>query len=427
MTSVTSVSSVTLGLVPAPDLPAKVAYELAPELPALLGRHIDQAVQWEVPVIVDPLTGGEEEAPQILDETWNLKRREGWDMAISITDLPMHRDGRVLVANASVDRGLGGISLPALGATLLRRRVREAVLQLASEIRWGSSESDRDRQKRLRHTQAGDRAGVAGEERLRGRGPRQLVGRRLTERLAPIKRVTTTDETGVDVRYLVPGMRGHVRLLSGMVLSNNPFALFATMKGSLVAAFATGTYALIFSSVRVLSDSFGPLRLVAFMILSIMAIGLWLVISYGLWERPYSRKSPGLSRLYNTVTALTLGVSVLSLYAALLVLAFLAAMFLVPADLFQTTIGHPPRLGDYLSLASVVASLAMIAGSLGLRVEDRETVLRATYGYRQRRRIEAGKKAKTSSVTGEDTRGSPEYPEPWRIHRRNRGRGDQGS
>jgi hypothetical protein len=162
------------------------------------------------------------------------------------------------------------------------------------------------------------------------------------------------------------------------------------------------------------------------MILSITAIGLWLVIAYGLWERPYSRKSPGLSRLYNTVTALTLGVSVLSLYAALLVLAFLAAMFLVPADLFGSTIGHPPRLGDYLSLASVVASLAMIAGSLGLRVEDRETVLRATYGYRQRRRIEEGKKAKTASVADEDTQGSAEYPEPWRIHRRNRGQGDQG-
>jgi hypothetical protein len=408
----------------------------------LLRRHIDDTVSWEVPVVVDPLTGGADEAPQIHDETWKLRQRRGWDYTISVTDLPVIRGNRVVVAIVHTESGVGALSLPALGATLLRRRVREAILQIASEIRLGSSESDRNREGRLQEAQQAQQAQQAqeersakesvGEERLRGRGPRQLIGRRLPERLAPIKRVKASgehsDDSEADVRYVAPGMRGRIRLLSGMVLANNPFALFATMKGSLVAAFATGTYALIFSSVRVLSDSFGPARLVAFMLLSIAAVSLWLVVAYGLWERPSEHKSRRLSRLYNTVTALTLGVSVLSLYAVLLVLALFAAMFLVPAELFSSTIGRPPGLGDYLSLALVTASLATIAGSLGLGVEDRETVLRATYGYRQRRRTEESrgeyKKAKQSQeeeVSIEKKGASSTNPEPWRIHRKDRG------
>lgn len=256
-----------------------------------------------------------------------------------------------------------------------------------------------------------------------------MIGRRLAERLAPIQRVMPpAEEPDVDVRYIAPRARGHLRLLSGMVLANYPLTLFSKMKGGLVAAFATGTYALIFSGVRVLSDSFGPPRLIAFMILSMAAIVLWLVVSYGLWDRPSGYKSRRLSRLYNTVTALTLTVAVLFSYAVLYVMALLAALFLVPADLFQMTIGRPPGLGDYLSLASVVASLSTIAGSLGLGVADEETVLKATYGYRQRRRSQEGKRAgqvpgetKKQPAHDKDAASSSGRPEPWHIHRKGRG------
>lgn len=108
-------SSVKLGLVAAPDLPAKIAYELADELPGLLANHIDGRVSWEVPVICDPLTGGEEEAPQILDQTQELMWQEGWDHAISITDLPILRSGRVVVANVRVNPGVAGSRCPPWG------------------------------------------------------------------------------------------------------------------------------------------------------------------------------------------------------------------------------------------------------------------------------------------------------------------------
>ena len=48
---------VTLGLIPAPDIPETMARELAPQLPKLLENRVDGDVSWEVPVLVDPLTG----------------------------------------------------------------------------------------------------------------------------------------------------------------------------------------------------------------------------------------------------------------------------------------------------------------------------------------------------------------------------------
>jgi hypothetical protein len=122
--------SVTLGLIPAPDIPEKIAKELASELPELLGSHVDEGVSWEVSVVVDPLTGTEQEAPELLDACHERLQREGWDLAVCLTDLPVYRSGRLVVADVSAARKIAGLSLPALVPTRLRPRAREATLQL---------------------------------------------------------------------------------------------------------------------------------------------------------------------------------------------------------------------------------------------------------------------------------------------------------
>jgi hypothetical protein len=90
--------SLTLGLIPAPDIPEKIAKEIASELPELLARRVDATVSWSVPVLVYPLTGSGREAPEILDVCRERRLREGWDLAVCLTDLPVYMGGRLVVA-----------------------------------------------------------------------------------------------------------------------------------------------------------------------------------------------------------------------------------------------------------------------------------------------------------------------------------------
>jgi hypothetical protein len=128
------------------------------------------------------------------------------------------------------------------------------------------------------------------------------------------------------------------------------------------------------------------------MLVSLVAMVVWFIVSHGLWERPSEAGSRYLAGLYNAATTLTLSVAVLFSYAMLYVLILLAALVFIEPGFFQSSIqsvaGRPIGLGDYLILAWMTASLAVVAGAIGSGLEDEETVLRATYGYRQRRRSE---------------------------------------
>jgi hypothetical protein len=129
------VSAVTLGLIAAPDIPEKIARELASELPDLLASRVDDSVSWEVTVVVDPLTGTDREAPEkILDACRQRRLGEGWNLGLCITDLPVYRSGRLVAADVSAKRGVAGPSLAAMGAMRLGTRARELTLQLAREL-----------------------------------------------------------------------------------------------------------------------------------------------------------------------------------------------------------------------------------------------------------------------------------------------------
>ena len=354
----------TLGLIPAPDIPEKIAYELASELPELLGRHVDPDVYWDVPVVVDPLTGSGREAPEILDVCRERRLSEGWDLAICLTDLPVYRDGRLVAGDVSGKRGVAGLSLPALGAARLHQRTRELTLQLAHELYV-----------RTRHH---------GRDHSPGRGPRS------GEVAGPFRRVDPPDEdmkaTDVDVRFAAPGAPGRLRLWSGMVLANRPWKMLPAFKGAIAAAFATGAYALIIPSIWLLADAVGWARLLLLMGVAIVAMVAWIIVAHHLWERPDDPDQRRWAALYNGVTVLTLSTAVLAAYAILFALIFIAAWVFVPGAYFQTTLKHPVGFGEYLILAWLGTSLATVAGALGASLEDEEAVREASYGYRQKRR-----------------------------------------
>lgn len=378
-------SSVALGLIAAPEIPEEIANDLAAELSELLGKHVDDSVSWDVSVIVDPLTGTNLEAPEILDVCRDRSRREGWDLAVCLTDLPVHRSGHTVVADASADRGVGGISLPALGATRLRPRVQEMTVQLVYELYARLGPDSRGEQ--------GDAETADGAPALPGPRPRDLVERRPAELVAPFRRVEPPDEdmrqTGVDARFISPGLLGNLRLLSGMVLANRPWQILPSFKGTLAAAFATAAYVLVIPTIWMLADAVGWPRLLALMVAAVVAMVVWIILAHHLWERPSSREERRWATLYNGVTALTISMAVLVAYAVLFTLVFLAAWIFVPGQYFQSTLKHPVSVADFLILAWMATSLATVAGAIGSSLEHEETVRSATYGYRQRRRQES--------------------------------------
>jgi hypothetical protein len=377
---------IALGLIPAPEIPEKIATQLSAQLPDLLARNVDDRVSWDVSVVCDPLTGSEPDAIRVIDAGQERMLEEGWDLAICITDLPIRNGGRPVVAALSTAHNLAVLSLPPLGVTLLHRRVNEGVVQLVNELYEGSPElaradgEERDDQEVVAGTNAG-------EVRSPSQRPHQLIRRRLTEIVSPIRRVTPTeDDDVVDVRFVSPTVRGHLRLLGGMVLANRPWRLFTTMKSALAAAFATAAYALVMPTIWQMADSLGWARLSGLMVLSIAAMVAWIIVAHNLWERPADGEVRDQSALYNAATALTLTVAVLFSYAVLFALVLVAALIFLDSGFLQSVLGHPVGFSDYMRLAWMATSLSTVAGALGSGLEDEETVREATYGYRQRRR-----------------------------------------
>src|SRR5215218_9047951 len=338
--------SVTLGLIPAPDIPE----EIAEELPELLAKRVDATVSWEVPVVVDPLTGSGREAPELLDVCRERMLSDGWVLAICLTDLPVYSGGQLVVADVSGQREVAGLSLPALGAVRLLPRVRELTLQLATELYARRKDADPEDHPR------------------RGPRPDGSVG--------PFRRVEPPDEDmramDVDVRFAAPGARGHLGLWAGMVLANRPWKMLPAFKGAIAAAFATGAYALVITTLWLLADSVGWARLLLLMVTAIVAMVAWIIVAHHLWERPDEPDQRGWAALYNGVTVLTVSVAVLAAYAILFALIFRAAWVFVPGSYFQTILKHPVGFGEYLTLSWLAASLATVAGALGASLEDEE-------------------------------------------------------
>ena len=370
--------SLTLGLIPAPDIPEKLAQELASVLPDLLSSRVDGGVSWDVAVVVDPLTGTDREAPEILDECRQKMLSEGWDLAICLTDLPVYRDGTIVVADVSAKRGVAGISLPVLGALRLRPKVRKLTLQLAAEL----------------------------YERTKEHGANDPLTQRsqATEPVGSFRRIDPPDEDmkamDVEARFAAPGALGHLRLWSGMVLANRPWKMLPAFKGAIAAAFATGAYALVITTLWLLADSVGWARLLLLMVTALVAMVGWIIVAHHLWEHPEDREQRKWASLYNGVTVLTISVAVLSAYAILFVLIFITAWVFVPGAYFQSILKHPVGLGEYLSLAWLATSLATVAGALGASLEHEETVRAASYGYRQRRRHEDHEDSEEESREG---------------------------
>jgi hypothetical protein len=121
-----------------------------------------------------------------------------------------------VVAGIDAEHDVALISLPALGAFLVRYRARALVIHVVRQLvsrRFGID---------------GDRSGQGAVARVR-------------EALAPTQRIAGRDPAAVTHLALV-GLRGRVRLLAGMVRDNRPWRLVPHLAGATAAAAGTAAY-----------------------------------------------------------------------------------------------------------------------------------------------------------------------------------------
>jgi hypothetical protein len=282
-----------------------------------------------------------------------------------LTDLPRRSGTRPIVGAVSRSLGVGVVSVPALGAVGLRRRMSRLVVSLVRLL----TDAERHGQGRLSSdSEVVDRSVVASGWQL-----------------APV-RYTPSDDPDIDGHLALVGLRGRLRLLAGMVRDNRPWRLVPHLSSATAAAVATSAYITVTVSFWQMSDWLSVTRLVVINLVAVAAMTLWLIFYNRLWDRPSDRGARSRAVLYNLATLLTLLLGVACMYVLLYVATSLAAVALVEPAHMASVLQRPTTVGDHLRLVWLASSVGIVAGALGSSLESEDAVRDATYGRRERQR-----------------------------------------
>jgi hypothetical protein len=343
---------------PAAELTAGLVAEIADRLAAQL-----PGARWKVEFVIDQLV----EPPTGLAEVISAGRRmlldRGWHLVVCVTDLPLQTARRPVIAHVSAAHGVAVLSLPALGPVAVRRRAVETIVRLAGHL-LGDTDQATD-----------------------GGGRRRPLARVVRRRMLELGRRVELGEHGMGLVARV--VTGNIWLLLGMLRANRPWRLAARLVRAMVAAVAVGVFALVTGDIWRLAGYLGSLRLTIIGLGSVAATSVTIMIAAGLWERSPRRSAREQVILFNIVTAVTVGIGVAVLYAAIFVAMLAAALLLVPAGLLGSVLGHPAGVADQVQLAWLATSLATLGGALGAALETRDTVREAAYTYRPDTQLES--------------------------------------
>lgn len=347
---------ITLGLVPSPGLPEEVAWDIREDLAHELGDFVDTAATWDVQVVPDPLTGTDITSADLFDKLVALAKSREWDYSIALTDIPARSSKRIVLATASADAPAAWISIPALGPFSLRRRTRQLTSELVRSFTMRRSDE-------------------ANAEAI------------ISTKIA--HRDTAASETGaMETNYIAPGMLARLRLLGGMVYSNQPWTTFASFKTTVATAVATASYGLIFTSVWEFGSVYSIWRLVGLMLLALGFLGVWIIISHRLWQPQWNVTAQFVTSMYNAATVVTVACGVIFAYALVYIVLVIEAAVFMPPSILESRLYVSPDPSIYLRSAWVAASVGTLAGAIGAGLEDTEAVRKATFGWRQLRRHE---------------------------------------
>jgi hypothetical protein len=366
---------VVLGLLAPPQIPREVVEDLAAELPRALSERVSDRVSWEVPTLRDTrvpdVEYGEEGGDETIDDVSEWRRHEGWDLAVCVTDLPLLRsDGRVVIAESSPRQGAALVSLPALGVMNRRRRAREEIVRLVNDLLSDDLEPGRE-----------------GEEHRDGGGIGSMV---------------PGDEDD-NLQSVTPAGVGKLRLLAGMVRATHPFRVVLGLSYALTAALGTAAFTVITNTIWQLSGALGSVRLLALMLISLVAMVAYFIVVHDMWHRPSRRWGREYTVLLNATTVITLTIGALSFYAALFALTLAAAGLFIEGSVFGGALGYQPGLIDYAALAWIVSSLATLGGTLGSGLQASDEVREAAYTYHGERRKDEGQERQRNDDSDNDS------------------------
>ncbi|OEV04129.1 hypothetical protein [Streptomyces oceani] len=369
-----------LGLVADPGPSAEIVDSIGQELSALLAEPEGGRERWRVETSSQLLPLDEEGVLPLLDIGRRQREEQGWDVTVLLTELPRRAGKQPVFADCHPDRGVGLVSLPALGAFRVRRRARDTIAYLVAEYlgSGGGARSAATEEPGGERKPAGSGLGfswdIISDSEERRADEQEDVEEDSDVQLGP---------QGGSLHLVLTGARGKLRLLTGMVRVNRPWRLVPSLSPALAGAAAGAAFGVFYSNIWQLADAFSTARLILVNAAAVLAMIVWLIFDNGLWERPRNRRLRSESALYNSVTTLTVSFGVFCMYLLLYAVTLLAAFVAIPIGYLATTLGHGAGFSDLATIAWLSASMGTIAGALGSGLAGEDAVRRAAYSQRE--------------------------------------------
>ena len=177
-------------------------------------------------------------------------RDDDVDFLVVITEIPRRAGSLPKMVDLNFEDGVAVISLSALGWSHLARKLHRALFDALDALRRGGISSDE---------------------------PRRMHASVVHQQDA---------EDGFSAFIASPWWwPGRLRLVLGMVRTNQPLKDVPKLKKMWAAAAATGAFGVFYSSVWQMSNALPSWRLGLIMVLVVSVMVFWLILSNGLWER----------------------------------------------------------------------------------------------------------------------------------------------
>lgn len=272
------------------------------------------------------------------------------NIILILTEIPRHTQGDPLIAEVHSERNLAVVSCPTLGAWATKRRLIKVMMSSVNKlVPWDPEATTR----------------------------KFLLG----------WSNWSNNENSQHQSLHAHTMTGGPRLVLGMTIANEPWRTAPKLSGALAAASATGAFGIFYSSIWQMSTYLSTLRLLSIGAVAILVMVAWLIVSHKLWDRPVSERLATVVMYYNLSTVLTLLITVIALYATLVVFILLGGLVVIDPEFMSQQIQQDSSFANYLDIAWLSAAMGVVAGGIGASFDTDVDVQRLTHGQRMRQRV----------------------------------------